>query len=170
LDKKALGGMWDQVRQKYGVYLRVLEAIPDGQFQAHPIKGMRSAGELVAHVSGGIVRDIVQGVAKGEIKSNAAAEANTAQSFGSSADAVAFARRCWKEADTAAASIGDAQLAGMVKAWGMSLPGSACMHILHDELLHHRGQLYVFARALGGNPPFLWSYGENAPDFKPKTG
>jgi uncharacterized damage-inducible protein DinB len=169
LDKKALTGLWDQVRQKYGVYLRLLEAIPGHQYQAHPIKGMRSAGELVAHVSGGIVRDIAQGVAKGEIKSNTAAEANTARSFESSADAVAFARRCWKEADTAVASIDDARLSGMVKAWGTTLPAAACMHLLSDELVHHRGQLYVFARALGGDPPFVWSYGENAPEFKPKT-
>ncbi|MEQ1855215.1 MAG: DinB family protein [Longimicrobiales bacterium] len=168
MDKKALSVLWDQVRQKYGVYLRLLEAIPGDQYQSHPIKGMRSAAELVVHVSGGIVRDITQGVAKGEIKSNAAAEANNARAFTSSADAVAFARRCWKEADTAVAAIGDPQLAGMVKAWGSSLPGSACMHILSDELVHHRGQLYVLTRALGGEPPFLWSYGENATEFKPK--
>ena len=169
MDKKALTGLWDQVRQRYGVYLRVIESIPGDQFQAHPIKGMRSAGELVAHVSGGIIRDIPQGVAKGEIKSNAAGEANTAHSLTSSAEAVAFARRCWKEADTAVTSIGDAQLNAMVKAWGTSLPGSACMHILSDELVHHRGQLYVFSRALGGNPPFVWGFAENAPDFKPKS-
>jgi len=169
LDKKALNGLWDQVRQKYGVYLRVLESIPNDQYQARPIKGMRSAAELVSHVSGGIIRDIAQGVAKGEIKSNAAGEANTALSLTSSAEAVAFARRSWKEADTAIAGIGDAQLGAMVKAWGTSLPGSACMHILSDELVHHRGQLYVYARALGGNPPFVWGYGDNAADFKPKS-
>ncbi len=169
MDKRALDTLWNQVRQKYGVYLRLLEVIPGDQYQAHPIMGMRSAAELVVHVSGGIVRDISQGVAKGEIKSNAAAEANTALGFASSTDAVAFARRCWKEANTAVAGIGDAQLANDVRAWGSSLPGSACMHILSDELVHHRGQLYVLARALGGEPPFLWSYGENAPEFKPKS-
>lgn len=169
MDKKSLNGLWDQVRQKYGVYLRVLESIPSDKYQTHAVKGMRSAAELVTHVSGGIVRDIAQGVARGEIKSNTAAEANTSHSLTSSAEAIAFARRCWKEADMAVAGIGDAQLAGVVKAWGMSLPGSACMQILDDELVHHRGQLYVFARALGGNPPFMWSYAENAPDFKPKA-
>jgi uncharacterized damage-inducible protein DinB len=168
VDKKGLGVLWDQVRQRYGVYLRLLEAIPNDQFQARPFKGVRTAAELVAHVSGGIIRDIPQGVARGEIKSNDAAEANAARSFTSSAEAVAFARRCWKEADTAVASIGDAQLNGMVKAWGSNLPGAACMHLLADELLHHRGQLYVFARALGGNPPFVWSFPENAPEFAPK--
>jgi uncharacterized damage-inducible protein DinB len=169
MNKKALDGLWDQARQKYGVYLRVLEAIPDDKYQSHPVSGMRTPAELVAHVSGGIVRDIAQGVAKGEIKGNAPAEAATALSLKSKADAVAYARRCWKEADSAVGGIADAQLAGMVKAWGMSLPGSACMQILNDELVHHRGQLYVFARASGGQPPFLWSFGENAPDFAPRA-
>jgi uncharacterized damage-inducible protein DinB len=169
LDKKGLGTLWDQVRQRYGVYLRLLEAIPDDKFQSHPIPGMRSPAELVAHVSGGIIRDIPQGVAKGEIKSNSAGEANTAHAFTSSADAIAFARRCWKEADTAIASLTDAQLGGMVKAWGgSSLPASACIHIMSDELVHHRGQLYVFARALGGTPPNVWGFGDNAPEFAPK--
>ena len=169
MDKKGLGTLWDQVRQRYGVYLRLLETIPDDKFQAHPVKGMRSPAELVAHVSGGIIRDIPQGVAKGEIKSNTSGEANTAHAFTSSADAIAFGRRCWKEADTAVANIGDAQLNGMVKAWGGStLPGSACMHIMSDELVHHRGQLYVFARALGGTPPNVWGFADNAPEFAPK--
>ena len=168
MNKKTLDALWDQTRQKYGVYLRVLEAIPDDQYQAHPVQGMRTPAELVAHASGGIVRDIAQGVAKGEIKPNAPAETATAQGLKSKADAIAFARRCWKEADSAVAALGDAQLAGMVKAWGMSLPGSACMKILGDELVHHRGQLYVFARVCGGAPPFLWSFGENAPDFAPR--
>lgn len=169
MNKKTLEALWDQTRQKYGVYLRVVEAIPDGQFQGHPVRGMRTPAEMVAHISGGIVRDIAQGVAKGEIKPNAAAEAAAAQGLRSAADAVAFARRCWKEADSAVAGIGDAQLAGTVKAWGMSLPGSACMNILGDELIHHRGQLYVFVRATGGAPPFLWSFGENAPEFAPRA-
>lgn len=169
MDKKSLGTLWDQVRQRYGVYLRLIESIPGDQYHAHPFKGMRSAAELVAHVSGGIIRDIPQGVARGEIKSNDAGEANTARSLASSADAVAFARRCWKEADSAITSIDDAHLNGMVKAWGSSMPGSVCMHILSDELLHHRGQLYVYARALGGSPPFVWGFADNAPEFTPRA-
>jgi uncharacterized damage-inducible protein DinB len=169
VNKKTLDGLWDQARQKYGVYLRVLGVIPDDKYQSHPVAGMRTPAELVTHVSSGIVRGITQGVAKGEIKSNAPAEAATALGLLSKADAIAFARRCWKEADSAVGGIGDAQLAGMVKAWGMSLPGSACIHILNDELVHHRGQLYVFARACGGAPPFLWSFGENDPDFAPRA-
>ena len=169
MTRKTLDGLWDQARQKYGVYLRVLEAIPDDKYQSHPVPGMRTPAELVVHVSRGIVRDIAQGVAKGEIKSNGPAEAATAQGLKSRAEAVAFARRCWKEADSAVGGIADAQLSGVVKAWGMSLPGSACMHILDDELVHHRGQLYVYARACGGEPPFIWGFGDNAPDFAPHS-
>jgi uncharacterized damage-inducible protein DinB len=40
--------------------------------------------------------------------------------------------------------------------------------MLSDEFLHHRGQLYVYARAAGGEPPFVWSFDKNAPEFAPK--
>jgi uncharacterized damage-inducible protein DinB len=169
LTKKTFDALWDQVRQQYGVYLRLLESIPNERYQSRPFQGMRSAAELVAHVSGGIVRNIALGVAGGEIKSNPAAETTTAEGFRSSADAVAFARRCWKEADTAASTIGEAQLDGMVRAWGSTFPGATLIHVLKDELLHHRGQLYVYARAAGGEPPFVWSHDQNAPEFAPKT-
>ena len=39
---------------------------------------------------------------------------------------------------------------------------------MSDEFMHHRGQLYAMARACGVAPPFLWSYGENAPEFQPR--
>src|SRR5690606_12767386 len=55
--------MWDQIRQKYGVYLRLIEALPEAQLQMRPIPGMRSPAELVAHLSSGIVRAIVVGIA-----------------------------------------------------------------------------------------------------------
>jgi uncharacterized damage-inducible protein DinB len=40
---------------------------------------------------------------------------------------------------------------------------------MNDEFVHHRGQLYVYARLFGAAPPFLWSYGENAAEFRPAT-
>jgi uncharacterized damage-inducible protein DinB len=38
---------------------------------------------------------------------------------------------------------------------------------MSDEFMHHRGQLYVYARLFGVVPPAMWSYGENAAEFRP---
>jgi uncharacterized damage-inducible protein DinB len=65
--------------------------------------------------------------------------------------------------------VGDEELSATVSTpWNMSLPGSAVFNMLSDEFLHHRGQLYVYARAAGGEPPFVWSFDKNAPEFAPK--
>jgi uncharacterized damage-inducible protein DinB len=40
---------------------------------------------------------------------------------------------------------------------------------MNDELVHHRGQLTAFIRLSGGEPPFMWGYADNAPEYQPGT-
>jgi hypothetical protein len=148
MDKATLDQMWDQFRQKYGVYLRLLEAIPAERYATHPVPGMRTPQELAVHTSS-IVRDI---------------------DLGDKAALVAFARQCWEQADAAVKRIGDAELAAMVPTpWNATWPGYVAFHVLHDEFLHHRGQLYAFARCCGAEPPFMWGYADNAPEYQPRA-
>ena len=168
MDKATLDQMWDQFRQKYGVYLRLLEAIPEDRFATHPVAGMRTPAELAVHVSSTVVRDIAEGVAKGEITVDEAAEGKTAVELGSKAAVIAFARQCFERADAAVKRIGDAELAAMVPTpWHSVWPGWVAFHVLSDEFMHHRGQLYCFARASGAEPPFMWGYADNAPEYRP---
>ena len=167
MNKQGLDGFWDQFRQKYGVYLRLLEAIPADRYQGQPVPGLRSAAELAVHVSGTCVRDIAQGVARGSITADEGAEARLAGEL-EKAGLIAFARQCFDEADIAVARIGDAELRAIVSTpWKNSWPGWIGFAIMNDEFVHHRGQLYVYARLFGVAPPFLWSYGENAAEFRP---
>jgi uncharacterized damage-inducible protein DinB len=168
MDKAALDQMWDQFRQKYGVYIRLLEAIPEDRYRTFPVEGMRTPAELMVHVSGTVVRDIAEGVAKGEITADEAGEAQTAAQLGSKAALLAFARECFARADAAVKRIGDAELAAMVPTpWKSVWPGWVAMHVLSDEFMHHRGQLYCYARASGVEPPFMWGYGDNEAEFRP---
>ncbi|MEO8453421.1 MAG: DinB family protein [Gemmatimonadota bacterium] len=168
MNKQTLGPVWDQTRQKYGVYLRILESIPEDRYHSHPIAGMKSPAELVAHVSGSIVLGIAQGVAQGAITANEADEAKTAAALATKADAIAFATKCWDQANEAVTTIGDAQLSAMVPTpWDMTFPGWVGFNILSDEFLHHRGQLSAYARVCGATPPFIWGFGDNAPEFRP---
>jgi uncharacterized damage-inducible protein DinB len=166
--KKTLDQVWDQLRQKYGVYLRLLESLPDEALHANPIVGMRTPTQLAVHASGTVVRDIAKGVAKGRIEGPVTPESKTAAALKTKEDLIGYARACWEEADAAVAKIGDAELAAIVPTpWNMSFPGGVAFGIINDEFVHHRGQLYAFARATGAEPPFLWSHGENAPEFAP---
>ncbi len=167
MNKQTLDQIWDLTRQKYGVYLRVIEAIPKDRFHIRPIDGMRTPTELVVHTSG-LLRMIAQGVAKGEITADERSDSDIAGGLATRADVIAFARECWDDASAAVASIGDAELAAMVPTpWEVTFPGHFQFTVLSDEFVHHRGQLYVFARACGAEPPFVWSFGDNAEEFRP---
>lgn len=169
MKKQELEGMWDLMRMKYGVYLQLLEAIPADRYGDHPVSGMRTPTELVVHTSG-LVRDISEGVASGTISPGEDGEDAVAQGLGSKEDVIALARVCWARADAAVASVGDEQLAGEVgNPWGMPLNGAFAMMIMNDELLHHRGQLYAFARACGAEPPFMWGFQDNPEGFGPQA-
>jgi len=164
--KTTFDRIWDQVRQKYGVYLRVIEILPEAQLQTNPIPGMRSPAELIAHLSSGVVRAIMQGIAVGTVRQED--ESAIALTFKDKKDVLQLARDCWKEADMIAHQLTEEQLGSMVNAWGSPMPASALVHILADELVHHRGQLYVYARILGAEPPFVWSHTDNPMEFAPR--
>ena len=156
MNTQALTQQWDQLRQKYGVYLRLLETIPESSYHVHLVPGIRTPAEMVVHVSGTIIRDIARGVAQGRIESDESTDGATAEALGSKAELLEFA------------TIGDAQLNAMVPTpWNMTIPGWVGFSLSNDEFLHHRGQLSVFARLCGVQPPFIWGFAENAPEFRP---
>jgi uncharacterized damage-inducible protein DinB len=168
VNKQALEQVWDQFRQKYGVYLRVLEAIPADRYHTHPVPGMRTPAELAVHISATCVRDMAEGVAKGQITADEASENSSAAELGNKPALIAFAGECFRRADAAVKRIGDAELAAMVPTpWKSVWPGSVAFHVLSDEFMHHRGQLYCYARACGVEPPFMWGYADNDAEFRP---
>ena len=168
MNKEWLDDMWDHMRKKYGIYLRALEAIPADRFHEHPVPDMRTPAQIVVHTSGSIVRDIAKGVASGTIKANERGEDEVAASLDSKEAVLAFARDCWNEASAAVAGAGDDALTNSVgNPWGMPLNGTFSMVILDEEFLHHRGQLYAFARACGAEPPFIWGFDDNPEGFRP---
>ena len=170
MNKQALDQMWDQFRQKYGVYLRALEAIPADRYPTHPVAGMRTPAELVVHISGTVVRDIAEGVAKGRITVDEASEDKVAAELGNKPALIDFARECFDKANAAVARIGDPELAAMVPTpWGSSWPGAVAFHVMNDEFVHHRGQLYAFTRCCGAEPPFMWGYTDNAAEYRPRA-
>jgi uncharacterized damage-inducible protein DinB len=75
----------------------------------------------------------------------------------------------WKTADAAIRSLTeDKATAAVDTPWNFSPPAWIIVQIIFDEHLHHRGQLYAYARALGvPEVPFMWDFSHNAPEFRP---
>ena len=156
---------WDYFRQCAGIALRAVEALPDGSLDQHPVAGMRTPKELVVHLFS-MVREFPIAVREGAVRDYD--EAKLAAGIADKAALVAFCRDAWKDGDAAVAALTDAQIGGTVKTpWG-DHHGFVMMQILNDELWHHRGQLYVFLRALGVEPAMLYDYEHNEPAFLSK--
>ena len=165
MNKAMLNPMWDMMRQRMGIVLRSIEALPADKLDAHPIAGMRTPKELVAHMCG-FLRAVPDAVVAGSISSFD--EKALVAGIGSKDQLLAFAKDCWTSADQVTAKVTDAQLGAMVQTpWGSPFPGFVMYAIAQEEFIHHRGQLYAYLRVFGIEPPMVWGFEDNAEGFKP---
>jgi uncharacterized damage-inducible protein DinB len=168
MNKAMLESYWDHFRTVNGVTLRAIQAIPADKIDARPCKDMRSPKELITHMYN-TMRIMTDGIGKGAFEYPEDSDAKVAAGLHSHDELVRFAKDSWASSDRAVHALSDEKIAGVVKTpWGHSFPGFVCVSIIYDEHLHHRGQLYAFLRQLGIEPPFLWDFENNAPDFQPR--
>jgi uncharacterized damage-inducible protein DinB len=158
--------MWDQMRMRHGITLRVIDQIPADKLASHPIAGMRTPVELLVHMYASMVA-FTDSVLKGSVAPYD--EKDTVASIKTREQLVAFVTKSWVAADKDAHAVTDAQLGSMVKTpWGDSFPGFAMYGIIADEYLHHRGQLYAYIRTYGIEPVMVWDFEHNAAEFQPR--
>lgn len=168
MNKQALTQTWDQFRQLHGITLRLIANLPADKLDSHPIPNMRTPKELIVHLYGMAVKNIVTGVTTGTITE--LDEKAIAATLKSKDDLLKYVNDAWSACDTMIKGVTDEKLSARVESpWGgMSFKGSECIDIIHDEYMHHRGQLYAYARALGQDVPMMWDFEHNAPEFQPK--
>jgi len=167
MTQQTLAMIWDHLRQMNGITLRLIENLPADQLDARPIPTMRSPKELVVHLYANL-HYTAEGIPAGAFKEWD--EKALCESIRTKADLVRFATESWNAANRAIGQVTDAQLAAMVATpWGTSMPGHFCVQVIRDEATHHRGQLFTFVRALGGDVPMMWDFEHNAPEFQPKA-
>ena len=157
--------MWDQMRMRHGITLRVLDQIPADKLASHPIPGMRTPIELVVHMYT-YLKLFTGSVLEGKLaefdEKAAVAPIQTKEQL------LAFVKDAWNTGDRNANAVTEKQLDAIVKtAWG-SFPGYMMFGMLYDEYLHHRGQLYAFVRMFGSEPVMLWDFEHNSSEFRPR--
>jgi uncharacterized damage-inducible protein DinB len=169
MKKDYLEKWWDHFRTVNGITLRAIKAFPADKIDAKPCKDMRTPKEVVAHMYNSM-RTISDGIGKGEIQHSDEEDMKAAAGIHSHDELVRFALDSWNATDRAVRALTDEKLAGMVKTpWGHSYPGFVLVQIVYDEHLHHRGQLYAFLRQLGVEPPSMWDFDHNEPQFQPRA-
>lgn len=167
MNKQVAMMRWDHLRQLNGIALRAIAALPADKLDSHPIPNMRTPKELVVHTYGMVIKSVIGGIANGDLKElddkSACAGITTRDAL------LAYATDCWKSADRVMTNATDADLAKTVKTpFGRDFPGWMLLGITEDEFLHHRGQLFTYLRAMGVEPPFMWDFEHNAPEYQPK--
>ena len=167
MNKQTLAMIWDHLRQMNGITLRLIENLPADQLDARPIPTMRTPKELLVHLYS-TLRYSAEGILSGSIPDWD--EKAICESIRTKADLARLATESWNAASHAIDQVTDAQLAATVNTpWNFTMPGHYCVQVIRDEATHHRGQLFTFVRALGGDVPMMWDFEHNAPEFQPKA-
>ena len=132
---------------------RVIEAFPEDKLFQFSVGGMRPFSELAWEFIR-MALPIAEGVATGTWTEFKAAKPTTKQDL----------LRIW-DAQTAALTekfnqIPPHRFSEIDKAFGQwEAPGLATIQYAIDNEIHHRGQGYVYLRALGIEPPPFWERG-----------
>ena len=169
MDKAQLAKWWDHFRTVNGITLRAIKAVPSDKIDSKPCKDMRTPKELIVHMYTGM-KATADGITKGEIVYGDETDKAAAAGIKSHDELLKYATESWNATDRSVRSLNDDKISAMVKTpWGESFPGAVCLQIIGDEHLHHRGQLYAYLRQFGVEPPFLWDFEHNAPEFQPKA-
>jgi uncharacterized damage-inducible protein DinB len=155
----------DYFNMVHGVTVRAISVLADKDLDFRPIARARTPRELIFHIYEQ-ERLIAEAARAGRFTAAAANGSNPEDPVNASAvaalatvkDAVDFANRCHDAAETIFRSMSDADVARPVESPMGTYPAWQYFLFAYDEHWHHRGQLYVYLRLLGKEPPDLYSY------------
>jgi uncharacterized damage-inducible protein DinB len=168
MNRATCSQMWDMMRQRHGIGMRAIERLPEDKLDSRPVANMRTPKELVVHWYGMSLKGIAEGALRGRLED--LDEKAVVARIKTKTELLAYCRECWDAADRAVGQMTDEKLNATVGTpWGISFPGYACLGITNDETLHHRGQFYAYLRVLGQEPPNMWDFEHNAPEYQPKA-
>jgi uncharacterized damage-inducible protein DinB len=129
---------------------RMIEAFPEDKLFSFSVGGMRTFGELVKEMLG-MAEPTVRGVVTNEWSQFAMPEAKTR------ADLLEQWDETTRRVNELWPKIPVDRFHETLTAFGQyTMPGYALILYIVDNEIHHRGQGYVYLRALGIEPPPFW--------------
>jgi uncharacterized damage-inducible protein DinB len=129
---------------------KVIEAFPDDMLFTFSVGGMRPFSEL-AYEFIKMAVPIVDGVASGHWEEYAGTKPTSKQEL------LAVWDRQTRQIDERFPAIPPKRFAEVDKAFGQwEMTGIGTIQYAVDNEVHHRGQGYVYLRALGIEPPHFW--------------
>lgn len=131
---------------------RIVEAVPEGDLFSFSVGGMRTPAEL-AHEILESARTVVTGVATGDFP-----DYRMESPYKDRAALLTAMDEEFAALEKGLRSVTEAQLATEFSTFGGSYTGTGMEQLQYafDNEIHHRGQLYVYLRALGVEPVPFW--------------
>jgi len=155
MDKKQILSLWSRLDETQAVTHKAIAAIPEGRLNWKPCPQVRTVKELVRHIYAW--ERLWARAAKSGGLTQKDAEKEERTEFKEPRELIAYARKVHREATGIVKKLAERDLKRKVKLFfGMELPASGCIATIYDEHWHHRGQLYVYLRLLGVDPPFVY--------------
>ncbi|MCI0660052.1 MAG: DinB family protein, partial [Acidobacteria bacterium] len=162
MKKQALLGQYQYFKMVHGVTLRLIGTFEDKDLDYRPKPGMRSVRELIMHIYG-MMKTFSEGMKAGKLTADIENQAIPETTEGKAgmealktvADLQAFARNCFQTFNDTLEASTDEQLVQPLESPFGTFPTWQYFSFGYDEHWHHRGQLYVYARLLGKEPPML---------------
>ena len=165
MNKQQLLARRDYFNLVHGVTLRAISALGDDDLDFRPCPGVRTPRELIFHIYAQ-ERALAEAAQQGQFTLEQASASNPDDPSASAAlqalvrvaDVSAYARTCHDAAEAIVRSMSDDEIARPVDSPMGALPAWQFFLFAYDEHWHHRGQLYVYLRLLGKEPPGLYDY------------
>jgi uncharacterized damage-inducible protein DinB len=155
----------DYLNMVHGITLRAIAVLADHDLDFRPMARMRTPRELIFHIYAQ-EQLIAEAVRDGRFTMEGANGSNPEDASNASAlaglatvkDAVEYANRCHQAAEEIYRALSEADVARPVESPMGTYPAWQFFQFAYDEHWHHRGQLYVYLRLLGKEPPNLYDY------------
>jgi uncharacterized damage-inducible protein DinB len=149
----------------HGVTRRAIASVEDKNLDFRPQVGMRTPKELIFHIYAQekIIAEAIRqrrftqdaAMCSAPEHKSAADELKTLSTIG---DVLAYADSCHKAAMDVLQALSEEDLNRPVESPFGSYAGWRYFESAYDEHWHHRGQLYVYLRLLGKEPPMLYDF------------
>jgi uncharacterized damage-inducible protein DinB len=155
----------DYFNMVHGVTVRAIATLSDHDLDFRPSPRLRTARELIFHIYAQ-EKLLAEAARDGRFAMEAANGSNPDDPSNAPAvamlatvkDAVTFATTCHDAAEGIFRSMSDEDVARPIESFMGTYPAWQFLLFAYDEHWHHRGQLYVYLRLLGKEPPDLYSY------------
>jgi uncharacterized damage-inducible protein DinB len=149
----------------HGVTRRAIAAVGDSQLNFRPQPGMRTPKELVFHMYAQ-EKLLAEAARDGRFTAEAANASNPESpevsakmaELATVSSLQAYADSCHRDAENIFKAMSEEDVVRAVESPFGTYPAWRYVDFAYDEHWHHRGQLYVYLRLLGKEPPMLYDY------------